>query len=50
MCQQQQIVALAPTRRAVLPGEVAALADTKQFAQTLNGELRFRLIDEPEPH
>jgi hypothetical protein len=42
--------ALAPTGRAALPGEIAALADAESPAETMDGEFRFRRIDELEPH
>ena len=32
----------------VLPGKIAAQADVEEFAQTLNGEVLLRLIDELE--
>jgi hypothetical protein len=44
MRQQHQIFALAPTRRAILPGEVAALADTEHAAQALDGD-PFNIAD-----
>lgn len=50
MCQLHQIVVLAPTRRAILPGEVAVLTDAELAAQALDGELLFRLIGERKPY
>src|SRR5215210_3920156 len=50
MGEQHEILALAPGCGATLPGKVAALADTEDLAQALDGELLFRRIDELEPH
>jgi hypothetical protein len=37
-------------RGRVLPGKVAALADADDAAETMDGELRFRRLDERGPH
>src|SRR4030081_3430516 len=50
MCQQHHVVTLAATGWPTLPGEIAALTNTKHAAQAVDGELRFRPIDEREPH
>ena len=50
MRQQHHVVALAAAGRPTSPGEIAALADAEHAAQAVDGELRFRPIDEREPH
>src|ERR1700687_5103855 len=50
MCQQHHVVTLAATGWPTLPGEIAALTNTKHTAQAVDGEFRFRPIDEREPH
>src|SRR3954471_3822528 len=50
MRQQNHVLALSPTGGAILPGEIAALADAENFAEPVNGEFLLRLIDEAEPH
>src|ERR1700712_3069636 len=50
MGEQDQVLALTARRGPVLPGEVAARADAEDLAQTLDGELSLRRIDELEPH
>src|SRR4029077_2456099 len=50
MRQQHHVVALAAAGQPTSPGKIAALADTKHAAQAVDGELRFRPIDEREPH
>ena len=50
MGQQHQVLPLARAGRTRSPGEVAAWADTKNLAQTCDGEALFRRIDELEPH
>src|ERR1700680_1861565 len=50
MCQQHHVVTLATAGWPTSPGEIAALADTKHAAQAMDGEFRFRPIDEREPH
>src|SRR5580704_10663508 len=50
MCQQHHVVTLAATGWPTLPGEIAALTNTKHAAQAMDGEFRFRPVDEREPH
>src|SRR5262249_174415 len=50
MGQQHQVVALPAAGQPTSPGEIAALADAEHAAQTVDGEFRFRPIDEREPH
>src|SRR3954454_4858867 len=50
MRQQNHVFALSPTGGAILPGEIAALADAENFAEPVNGEFLLLLIDEAEPH
>jgi len=50
MRQQHHVVALASASRAILPGEVAALADPENLAQASDGELFLRRIGETESH
>src|SRR5271163_2628118 len=50
MRQQHHVVTLAAAGRPTPPGKIAALADTKHTAQAMDGEFRFRRIDEREPH
>jgi hypothetical protein len=50
MCQQHHVVTLAATGWPTLPGEIAALTNTKHTAQAMDGEFRFRPIDERVPH
>ena len=50
MGEQHQIVALTLAGRTTSPGKVPALAHLKNLAQALDGEFRFRRIDEREPH
>src|SRR6478672_9231464 len=50
MRQQHQVVPLAETGRALLPGEVPARADAEDLTQTLDGELLLRRIDELKSH
>src|SRR4051794_28958998 len=50
MRQQHHVVALAATGWPTSPGEIAALADAEHATQAVDGELRFRPIDEREPH
>src|SRR5687768_14049886 len=45
--QQDQVLPLAAAGRTASPGKVAALADTTNLAQALDGEVLFRRIDEP---
>ena len=41
---------LSTAGRSILPGKIAALADAKNLAETLDGEFLLRRIDETEPH
>src|SRR3981189_3848950 len=50
MREQHHVVALGVASGPILPGKVAALADTQDAAETMHGELLFRLIDERESH
>src|SRR4030081_801668 len=50
MCQQHHVVPWAAAGWPTPPGEIAALTNTKPTAQAVDGELRFRPIDEREPH
>src|SRR3954454_22976979 len=50
MRQQHPVVALATASWPTSPGEIAALADAEHAAQAVDGELRFRPINEREPH
>ncbi len=50
MGEQHQIVALTLAGRTASPGKVPALAHLKNLAQALDGEFRFRRINEHEPH
>src|SRR3954471_13514657 len=50
MCQQHHVVTLAATSWPTSPGEIAALANPEHTAQAMDGKLRFRPIDEREPH
>src|SRR3979411_2442063 len=50
MLQQHHVISLAVAGQPTSPGKIAALADTKHAAQAVDGELRFRPIDEREPH
>jgi hypothetical protein len=50
MRQQHHVVTLAAAGQPTSPGKIAALADTKHAAQAVDGELRFRPIDERESH
>src|SRR5580693_4909820 len=50
MGKQDQVLILWTTRRSILPGKIAALADAKNLAETLDGEFLLRRIDETEPH
>src|ERR1700704_5059638 len=50
MCQQHHVVPLAAAGWPTPPGEIAALTNTKPTAQAIDGEFRFRPIDEREPH
>src|SRR4051812_24033684 len=50
MRQQHHVVMLAATGGPTSPGEIAALADAEHAAQAVDRELRFRPIDEREPH
>src|ERR1700687_1550365 len=50
MCQQHHVVTLAAAGWPTPPGEIAALTNTKHTAQAMDGEFRFRPIDEREPH
>src|SRR5258708_13785323 len=50
MGQQRHVVILATAGRSILPGKIAALADAKNLAETLDGEFLLRRIDETEPH
>src|SRR5215213_8278977 len=50
MGQQDQVLPLARAGWTRSPGEIAALADVKNLAQTCDGEALFRRIDEPELH
>lgn len=47
---ENQVLSLTAQRGQVLPGEGAAWVHLEEFAQTLNGELSPRRIDELEPH
>jgi hypothetical protein len=42
--RQHHVVALAAERRLTPPEKIAALADTEDTAQTMDGEFRFRRI------
>ena len=50
MRQQHHVVTLAAAGWPTPPGEIAALADAEHAAQSMDRELRFRPIDEREPH
>src|SRR3979411_2790002 len=50
MCQQHHVLTLAAAGRPAPPGEIAALTNTKHAAQAMDGEFRFRPVDEREPH
>src|SRR5215218_9879261 len=50
MGEQHQIIALTLAGWTTSPGKVPALAHLKNLAQALDGEFRFRRIDELEPH
>src|SRR3979411_19255 len=50
MCQQHHVVTLAAAGWPAPPGEIAALTNTKHAAQAMDGEFRFRPVDEREPH
>jgi len=50
MCQHHHVVALVPIGRAILPGEVAALADAEHPAEAVDRKILPRPIDELEPH
>src|SRR6202011_1277546 len=50
MCQQHHVVTLAAAGWPTPPGEIAALTNTKHTAQAMDGEFRFRPINEREPH
>src|SRR4029077_20785473 len=48
---QQPHVLMPPTAgRSILPGKIAALADAKNLAETLDRDFLLRRIDETEPH
>src|SRR4029077_9014335 len=50
MSQQHHVLMLSTAGRSILPGKIAALADAKNLAETLDGEFLLRRIDETEPH
>src|SRR6202162_1244061 len=50
MGQQHHVLILSTAGRSILPGKIAALADAKKLAETLDGEFLLRRIDETEPH
>src|SRR5271169_830303 len=50
MGQQHHVLMLSTAGRSILPGKIAALADAKNLAETLDGEFLLRRIDETEPH
>src|SRR5271169_6318554 len=50
MGQQHHVLMLSTAGRSILPGKIAALTDAKNLAETLDGELLLRRIDETEPH
>src|SRR4051795_13744658 len=50
MRQQHHVVTLAAASWPTSPGEIAALANPEHTAQAMGGKLRFRPIDEREPH
>src|ERR1700719_3987434 len=50
MGQQPHVLMLSTAGRSILPGKIAALADAKNLAETLDGEFLLRRIDETEPH
>src|SRR6202453_4276326 len=50
MGQQHHVLILSTAGRSILPGKIAALADAKNLAETLDGEFLLRRIDETEPH
>ena len=50
MRQQHHVVALAVAGQPTSPGKITALADTKHATKAMDGECRFRPIDEREPH
>src|ERR1700692_3640970 len=50
MCQRHHVVTLAAAGWPAPPGEIAALTNTKHAAQAMDGEFRFRPINEREPH
>src|SRR3981081_3544896 len=50
MCQQHHVVTLVAAGWPAPPGEIAALTNTKHAAQAMDGEFRFRPVDEREPH
>jgi hypothetical protein len=49
MGQQRHVLILSTAGRSILPGKIAALADAKNLAETLDGEFLLRRIDETEP-
>jgi hypothetical protein len=48
MRQQHHVITLATASWPTSPGEIAALADAEHTAQVVDGEFRFRPIDERE--
>src|SRR3954451_17270136 len=50
MRQQHHVVTLAAASWPTSPGEIAALANLEHTTQVMDGKLRFRPIDEREPH
>ena len=50
MRQHHHVAVLSPAGRAVLPGEIAVLADAEHLSEAVYGEILLRLIDEREPH
>src|SRR5258708_27770155 len=50
MGQQHHVLILSTAGRSILPGKIAALADAKNLAETLDGEFLLRHIDDTEPH
>jgi hypothetical protein len=50
MGQQRHVLMRSTAGRSILPGKIAALADAKNLAETLDGEFLLRRIDETQPH
>lgn len=50
MHQHRHVLALSRAWLRIIPGEIAAVADAQNFAETVCGEFFFRLFDELELH